>query len=133
MERFTIRELEVLKEAIKVRRDTYKKYIDECNEILEKLNNIHGRKVTYAVNDLWKILKNKEGEITLKTRNDGERYIVLDMNGDDLNFTFKISEKNIDTTDGWVYNSDVKEVKLNGRYIKISEYEYGLEHINKIN
>lgn len=133
MEQFTIRELDILKDAIKVRKDTYEKYIDECNEILEKLNNIHGRKVTYAVNDLWKILKNKEGEITLKTRNDGERYIVLDMNGDDLNFTFKISEKNIDTTDGWVYNSDVKEVKLNGRYIKISEYEYGLEHINKIN
>ena len=40
MEQFTIRELEVLKKAIRDRKATYEEYIDECDEILKKLNNI---------------------------------------------------------------------------------------------
>ena len=40
MEEFTNRELEVLKKAIRDRKATYEEYIDECDEILKKLNNI---------------------------------------------------------------------------------------------
>ena len=40
MEQFTIRELEVLKKAIRDRKVAYEEYIEECDEILKKLNNI---------------------------------------------------------------------------------------------
>lgn len=40
MEQFTIRELEVLKKAIRDRKATYEEYIEECDEILKKLNNM---------------------------------------------------------------------------------------------
>ena len=40
MEQFTIRELEVIKKAIRNRKATYEEYINECDEILKKLNNM---------------------------------------------------------------------------------------------
>lgn len=40
MEQFTIRELEVIKKAIRDRKATYEEYINECDEILKKLNNM---------------------------------------------------------------------------------------------
>ena len=131
MEQFTIRELEVLKKAIRDRKATYKEYIDECDEILKKLNNMQLEKEineeevvgTYDIKTLWKTMTFNGGEITLRIKSDNKWYPVIEINADGVYYFFKIAKRhnaNI-TTNGWVYNSDVEEIRLNGKYIKVKE------------
>lgn len=131
MEQFTIRELEVLKKAIRDRKATYKEYIDECDEILKKLNNMQLEKEineeevvgTYDIKTLWKTMTFNGGEITLRIKGDNKWYPVIEINADGVYYFFKIAKRhnaNI-TTNGWVYNSDVEEIRLNGQYIKVKE------------
>ena len=131
MEQFTIRELEVLKKAIRDRKATYEEYIDECDEILKKLNNMQleeeineeERVETYDIKTLWKTMTFNGGEITLRIKSDNKWYPVIEINADGVYYFFKIAKRhnaNI-TTNGWVYNSDVEEIKLNGKYIKVNE------------
>ena len=131
MEQFTNRELEVLKKAIRDRKSTYEKYIDECDEILKKLNNMQleeeideeERVETYDIKTLWKTMTFNGGEITLRIKSDNKWYPVIEINADGVYYFFKIAKKhnaNI-TTNGWVYNSDVEEIRLNGQCIKVNE------------
>ena len=131
MEQFTNRELEVLKKAIRDRKTTYEEYIDECDEILKKLNNMQleeeideeKRAETYDIKTLWKIMTFNGGEITLRIKSDNKWYPVIEINADGVYYFFKIAKRhnaNI-TTNGWVYNSDVEEIRLNGQYIKVNE------------
>ena len=131
MEQFTIRELEVLKKAIRDRKATYEEYIDECDEILKKLNNMQleeeideeKRVETYDIKTLWKTMTFNGGEITLRIKSDNKWYPVIEINADGVYYFFKIAKRhnaNI-TTNGWVYNSDVEEIRLNGKYIKVKE------------
>ena len=131
MEQFTNRELEVLKKAIRDRKATYEEYIDECDEILKKLNNMQleeeideeERVETYDIKTLWKTMTFNGGEITLRIKSDNKWYPVIEINADGVYYFFKIAKRhnaNI-TTNGWVYNSDVEEIRLNGQYIKVKE------------
>ena len=131
MQQFTNRELEVLKKAIRDRKATYEEYIDECDEILKKLNNMQleeeideeKRVEMYDIKTLWKIMTFNGGEITLRRKGDNKWYPVIEINADGVYYFFKISKRhnaNI-TTNGWVYNSDVEEIRLNGKYIKVKE------------
>ena len=131
MQQFTNRELEVLKKAIRDRKATYEEYIDECDEILKKLNNMQleeeideeKRAETYDIKTLWKIMTFNGGEITLRIKSDNKWYPVIEINADGVYYFFKIAKRhntNI-TTNGWVYNSDVEEIRLNGQYIKVNE------------
>ena len=131
MEQFTIRELEVLKKAIRDRKATYEEYIDECDEILKKLNNMQLEEVIneeeeveiYDIKTLWKIMTFNGGEITLRIKSDNKWYPVIEINADGVYYFFKIAKRhnaNI-TTNGWVYNSDVEEIRLNGKCIKVKE------------
>ena len=131
MEQFTNRELEVLKKAIRDRKATYEEYIDECDEILKKLNNMQleeeideeKRVETYDIKTLWKTMTFNGGEITLRIKSDNKWYPVIEINADGVYYFFKIAKRhnaNI-TTNGWVYNSDVEEIRLNGKYIKVKE------------
>ena len=131
MEQFTNRELEVLKKAIRDRKTTYEEYIDECDEILKKLNNMQleeeideeKRAETYDIKTLWKIMTFNGGEITLRIKSDNKWYPVIEINADGVYYFFKIAKRhnaNI-TTNGWVYNSDVEEIRLNGQCIKVNE------------
>ena len=131
MEQFTIRELEVLKKAIRDRKATYEEYIDECDEILKKLNNmkleeeIDEEEIVeiYDIKTLWKTMTFNGGEITLRIKSDNKWYPVIEINADGVYYFFKIAKRhnaNI-TTNGWVYNSDVEEIRLNGQYIKVKE------------
>ena len=131
MEQFTNRELEVLKKAIRDRKATYEEYIDECDEILKKLNNMQLEEVineeeqmeTYDIKTLWKTMTFNGGEITLRIKSDNKWYPVIEINADGVYYFFKIAKRhnaNI-TTNGWVYNSDVEEIRLNGKYIKVKE------------
>ena len=131
MEQFTIRELEVLKKAIRDRKATYEEYIDECDEILKKLNNMQLEEVIneeeeveiYDIKTLWKIMTFNGGEITLRIKSDNKWYPVIEINADGVYYFFRIAKRhnaNI-TTNGWVYNSDVEEIRLNGKCIKVKE------------
>ena len=131
MQQFTNRELEVLKKAIRDRKATYEEYIDECDEILKKLNNMQleeeideeKRVETYDIKTLWKTMTFNGGEITLRIKSDNKWYPVIEINADGVYYFFKIAKRhnaNI-TTNGWVYNSDVEEIRLNGKYIKVKE------------
>ena len=131
MEQFTIRELEVLKKAIRDRKATYEEYIDECDEILKKLNNMQLEKEineeevveTYDIKTLWKTMTFNGGEITLRIKGDNKWYPVIEINADGVYYFFKIAKRhnaNI-TTNGWVYNSDVEGIRLNGKCIKVNE------------
>ena len=131
MQQFTNRELEVLKKAIRDRKATYEEYIDECDEILKKLNNMQLEEVineeeqmeTYDIKTLWKIMTFNGGEITLRIKSDNKWYPVIEINADGVYYFFKIAKRhnaNI-TTNGWVYNSDVEEIRLNGQCIKVNE------------
>ena len=131
MEQFTIRELEVLKKAIRDRKATYEEYVDECDEILKKLNNMQleeeideeERVETYDIKTLWKTMTFNGGEITLRIKGDNKWYPVIEINADGVYYFFKIAKRhnaNI-TTNGWVYNSDVEEIRLNGKCIKVKE------------
>ena len=131
MEQFTNRELEVLKKAIRDRKSTYEEYIDECDEILKKLNNMQleeeideeKRVETYDIKTLWKTMTFNGGEITLRIKSDNKWYPVIEINADGVYYFFKIAKRhnaNI-TTNGWVYNSDVEEIRLNGQCIKVKE------------
>ena len=131
MEQFTNRELEVLKKAIRDRKATYEEYIDECDEILKKLNNMQLEEVineeeqmeTYDIKTLWKTMTFNGGEITLRIKSDNKWYPVIEINADGVYYFFKIAKRhnaNI-TTNGWVYNSDVEEIRLNGQCIKVNE------------
>ena len=131
MEQFTNRELEVLKKAIRDRKHTYEEYIDECDEILKKLNNMQLEEVineeeqmeTYDIKTLWKTMTFNGGEITLRIKSDNKWYPVIEINADGVYYFFKIAKRhnaNI-TTNGWVYNSDVEEIRLNGQCIKVNE------------
>ena len=131
MQQFTNRELDVLKKAIRDRKATYEEYIDECDEILKKLNNMQLEEVineekrveTYDIKTLWKTMTFNGGEITLRIKSDNKWYPVIEINADGVYYFFKISKRhnaNI-TTNGWVYNSDVEEIRLNGQYIKVKE------------
>ena len=131
MQQFTNRELDVLKKAIRDRKATYEEYIDECDEILKKLNNMQLEEVineeeqmeTYDIKTLWKTMTFNGGEITLRIKSDNKWYPVIEINADGVYYFFKIAKRhnaNI-TTNGWVYNSDVEEVRLNGQYIKVKE------------
>ena len=131
MQQFTNRELEVLKKAIRDRKTTYEEYIDECDEILKKLNNMQleeeideeKRVETYDIKTLWKTMTFNGGEITLRIKSDNKWYQVIEINADGVYYFFKIAKRhnaNI-TTNGWVYNSDVEEIRLNGQYIKVKE------------
>ena len=131
MQQFTNRELEVLKKAIRDRKATYEEYIDECDEILKKLNNMQleeeideeKRVETYDIKTLWKTMTFNGGEITLRIKSDNKWYPVIEINADGVYYFFKIAKRhnaNI-TTNGWVYNSDVEEIRLNGQYIKVKE------------
>ena len=131
MQQFTNRELEVLKKAIRDRKATYEEYIDECDEILKKLNNMQLEEVineeeqmeTYDIKTLWKTMTFNGGEITLRIKSDNKWYPVIEINADGVYYFFKIAKRhnaNI-TTNGWVYNSDVEEIRLNGQYIKVKE------------
>ena len=131
MQQFTNRELEVLKKAIRDRKATYEEYIDECDEILKKLNNMQLEEVIneeeqmemYDIKTLWKIMTFNGGEITLRIKSDNKWYPVIEINADGVYYFFKISKRhnaNI-TTNGWVYNSDVEEIRLNGQCIKVNE------------
>ena len=131
MQQFTNRELEVLKKAIRDRKATYEEYIDECDEILKKLNNMQLEEVineeeqmeTYDIKTLWKTMTFNGGEITLRIKSDNKWYPVIEINADGVYYFFKIAKRhnaNI-TTNGWVYNSDVEEIRLNGKYIKVKE------------
>ena len=140
MEQFTIRELEVIKKAIRDRKATYEEYINECDEILKKLNNMQLEKEIkeeeikiYGIKDLWTSMNYKGGEITLKINGDDKWYPVIDIDVDGLCYFFKIAKRHkVNTCNGWVYNLDVKELRLNGQYIKVNNL--GLKHVNnKIN
>ena len=131
MQQFTNRELEVLKKAIRDRKATYEEYIDECDEILKKLNNMQleevineeEQMVTYDIKTLWKTMTFNGGEITLRIKSDNKWYPVIEINADGVYYFFRIAKRhnaNI-TTNGWVYNSDVEEIRLNGQYIKVKE------------
>ena len=131
MQQFTNRELEVLKKAIRDRKATYEEYIDECDEILKKLNNMQLEEEIdeeeeveiYDIKTLWKTMTFNGGEITLRIKSDNKWYPVIEINADGVYYFFKIAKRhnaNI-TTNGWVYNSDVEEIKLNGKYIKVNE------------
>ena len=131
MQQFTNRELEVLKKAIRDRKATYEEYIDECDEILKKLNNMQleeeideeKRAETYDIKTLWKTMTFNGGEITLRIKSDNKWYPVIEINADGVYYFFKIAKRhnaNI-TTNGWVYNSDVEEIRLNGQCIKVNE------------
>ena len=131
MQQFTNRELEVLKKAIRDRKATYEEYIDECDEILKKLNNMQLEEVineeeqmeTYDIKTLWKTMTVNGGEITLRIKSDNKWYPVIEINADGVYYFFKIAKRhnaNI-TTNGWVYNSDVEGIRLNGKYIKVKE------------
>ena len=131
MQQFTNRELDVLKKAIRDRKATYEEYIDECDEILKKLNNMQLEEVineekrveTYDIKTLWKTMTFNGGEITLRIKSDNKWYPVIEINADGVYYFFKIAKRhnaNI-TTNGWVYNSDVEEIRLNGQYIKVNE------------
>ena len=131
MQQFTNRELEVLKKAIRDRKATYEEYIDECDEILKKLNNMQLEEVmneeeqmeTYDIKTLWKTMTFNGGEITLRIKSDNKWYPVIEINADGVYYFFKIAKRhnaNI-TTNGWVYNSDVEEIRLNGQCIKVNE------------
>ena len=131
MEQFTNRELEVLKKAIRDRKAAYEEYIDECDEILKKLNNMQleeeideeERVETYDIKTLWKTMTFNGGEITLRIKSDNKWYPVIEINADGVYYFFKIAKRhnaNI-TTNGWVYNLDVEEIRLNGKYIKVKE------------
>ena len=131
MQQFTNRELDVLKKAIRDRKATYEEYIDECDEILKKLNNMQleeeideeKRVETYDIKTLWKTMTFNGGEITLRIKSDNKWYPVIEINADGVYYFFKIAKRhnaNI-TTNGWVYNSDVEEIRLNGQYIKVKE------------
>ena len=131
MEQFTNRELEVLKKAIRDRKATYEEYIDECDEILKKLNNMQLEEEIdeeeiveiYDIKTLWKTMTFNGGEITLRIKSDNKWYPVIEINADGVYYFFKIAKRhnaNI-TTNGWVYNSDVEEIRLNGKYIKVKE------------
>lgn len=131
MQQFTNRELDVLKKAIRDRKATYEEYIDECDEILKKLNNMQLEEVineeeqmeTYDIKTLWKTMTFNGGEITLRIKSDNKWYPVIEINADGVYYFFKISKRhnaNI-TTNGWVYNSDVEEIRLNGKCIKVKE------------
>ena len=131
MQQFTNRELEVLKKAIRDRKATYEEYIDECDEILKKLNNMQLEEVIneeeqmemYDIKTLWKIMTFNGGEITLRIKSDNKWYPVIEINADGVYYFFKIAKRhnaNI-TTNGWVYNSDVEEIRLNGQCIKVNE------------
>ena len=131
MEQFTNRELEVLKKAIRDRKATYEEYIDECDEILKKLNNMQLEEEIdeeeiveiYDIKTLWKTMTFNGGEITLRIKSDNKWYPVIEINADGVYYFFKIAKRhnaNI-TTNGWVYNSDVEEIRLNGQYIKVKE------------
>ena len=131
MQQFTNRELDVLKKAIRDRKATYEEYIDECDEILKKLNNMQLEEVineeeqmeTYDIKTLWKTMTFNGGEITLRIKSDNKWYPVIEINADGVYYFFKIAKRhnaNI-TTNGWVYNSDVEEIRLNGEYIKVKE------------
>ena len=131
MQQFTNRELEVLKKAIRDRKATYEEYIDECDEILKKLNNMQleeeideeERVEIYDIKTLWKTMTFNGGEITLRIKSDNKWYPVIEINADGVYYFFKIAKRhntNI-TTNGWVYNSDVEEIRLNGQYIKVKE------------
>ena len=131
MQQFTNRELEVLKKAIRDRKATYEEYIDECDEILKKLNNMQLEEEideeeqveTYDIKTLWKTMTFNGGEITLRIKSDNKWYPVIEINADGVYYFFKIAKRhnaNI-TTNGWVYNSDVEEIRLNGQCIKVNE------------
>ena len=131
MQQFTNRELEVLKKAIRDRKATYEEYIDECDEILKKLNNMQLEEVineeeqmeTYDIKTLWKTMTFNGGEITLRIKSDNKWYPVIEINADGVYYFFRIAKRhnaNI-TTNGWVYNSDVEEIRLNGQCIKVNE------------
>ena len=131
MQQFTNRELDVLKKAIRDRKATYEEYIDECDEILKKLNNMQLEEVineeeqmeTYDIKTLWKTMTFNGGEITLRIKSDNKWYPVIEINADGVYYFFKIAKRhnaNI-TTNGWVYNSDVEEIRLNGQCIKVNE------------
>ena len=131
MQQFTNRELEVLKKAIRDRKATYEEYIDECDEILKKLNNMQLEEVineeeqmeTYDIKTLWKTMTFNGSEITLRIKSDNKWYPVIEINADGVYYFFKIAKRhnaNI-TTNGWVYNSDVEEIRLNGQCIKVNE------------
>ena len=131
MQQFTNRELDVLKKAIRDRKATYEEYIDECDEILKKLNNMQleeeideeKRVETYDIKTLWKTMTFNGGEITLRIKSDNKWYPVIEINADGVYYFFKIAKRhnaNI-TTNGWVYNSDVEEIRLNGQCIKVNE------------
>ena len=131
MQQFTNRELDVLKKAIRDRKATYEEYIDECDEILKKLNNMQLEEVineeeqmeTYDIKTLWKTMTFNGGEITLRIKSDNKWYPVIEINADGVYYFFKIAKRhnaNI-TTNGWVYNSDVEEIRLNGKCIKVKE------------
>ena len=141
MQQFTNRELEVLKKAIRDRKATYEEYIDECDEILKKLNNMQLEEVineeeqmeTYDIKTLWKTMTFNGGEITLRIKSDNKWYPVIEINADGVYYFFKIAKRhnaNI-TTNGWVYNSDVEEIRLNGQYIKVKELKSRYIYINK--
>ena len=131
MEQFTIRELEVLKKAIRDRKATYEEYINECDEILKKLNNMQLEEVineeeqmeTYDIKTLWKTMTFNGGEITLRIKSDNKWYPVIEINADGVYYFFRIAKRHNDniTTNGWVYNSDVEEIRLNGQCIKVNE------------
>ena len=131
MQQFTNRELDVLKKAIRDRKATYEEYIDECDEILKKLNNMQLEEAineeeqmeTYDIKTLWKTMTFNGGEITLRIKSDNKWYPVIEINADGVYYFFKIAKRhnaNI-TTNGWVYNSDVEEIRLNGQCIKVNE------------
>ena len=131
MEQFTFRELEVLKKAIRDRKATYEEYIDECDEILKKLNNMQLEEEIdeeeqieiYDIKTLWKTMTFNGGEITLRIKSDNKWYPVIEINADGVYYFFRIAKRhnaNI-TTNGWVYNSDVEEIRLNGQCIKVNE------------
>lgn len=131
MGQFTIRELEVLKKAIRDRKATYEEYIDECDGILKKLNNMQleeeineeERVDIYDIKTLWKIMTFNGGEITLKIKGDNKWYPVIEINADGVYYFFRIAKRhntNI-TSNGWAYNSDVEEIRLNGKHVKVKE------------
>ena len=90
MEQFTVRELEVLKKEIRDRKSTYEEYIDECDEILKKLNNMQLEEEIdeeeiveiYDIKTLWKTMTFNGGEITLKIKGDNKWYTVIEINAD---------------------------------------------------
>ena len=138
MQQFTNRELDVLKKAIRDRKATYEEYIDECDEILKKLNNMQLEEVineeeqmeTYDIKTLWKTMTFNGGEITLRIKSDNKWYPVIEINADGVYYFFKIAKRhnaNI-TTNGWVYNSDVEEIRLNGQCIKVNELKNKLKN-----